>query len=65
MASGSLWLLAKFTCMAQNPKCYECPIVGLCDYETKTVERMEWQPLCVRGVQIIFSFFFINCQKKL
>jgi len=36
-ASGLLWLLAKYTCRAQNPKCYECPIVGLCDYEDKTV----------------------------
>jgi len=36
-ASGLLWLLAKYTCRAQNPKCYECPITGLCDYENKTV----------------------------
>jgi endonuclease-3 len=36
-ASGLLWLLAKYTCRAQNPKCYECPIVGLCDYEKKTI----------------------------
>jgi len=36
-ASGLLWFLAKYTCRAQNPKCYECPIVGLCDYEDKTV----------------------------
>jgi len=37
-ASGLLWLLAKYTCRAQNPKCYECPIMGLCDYESKTVK---------------------------
>jgi len=36
-ASGLLWLLAKYTCRAQSPKCYECPIIGLCDYEDKTV----------------------------
>jgi endonuclease-3 len=29
---GLLWLLAKYTCRAQNPKCYECPIIELCDY---------------------------------
>jgi len=38
-ASGLLWLLAKYTCRAQNPKCYECPITGLCDYENKIVKR--------------------------
>jgi len=38
-ASGLLWLLAKYTCRAQNPKCHECPIIGLCDYENKTVKR--------------------------
>jgi len=30
--SGLLWLLAKYTCRAQNPKCYECPVIELCDY---------------------------------
>jgi len=29
---GLLWLLAKYTCRAQNPKCQECPIMELCDY---------------------------------
>lgn len=29
---GLLWLLAKYTCRAQNPKCHECPIIELCDY---------------------------------
>ena len=32
---GLLWLLAKYTCRAQNPKCQECPIVELCDYGSK------------------------------
>jgi len=32
---GLLWLLAKYTCRAQNPKCSECPIIELCDYGTK------------------------------
>jgi len=35
--AGLLWLLAKHTCKAQNPKCYECPITPLCAYEKKTV----------------------------
>jgi endonuclease-3 len=30
--AGLLWLLAKYTCKAQNPKCYECPIIESCDY---------------------------------
>jgi len=34
--TGLLWLLAKYTCRAQNPKCHECPIVALCDYPNKT-----------------------------
>jgi len=33
--SGLFWLLAKYTCRAQNPKCYECPIIELCDYGIK------------------------------
>lgn len=37
-ANGLLWLLAKHTCRAQNPKCYECPIIGLCNYENKTAK---------------------------
>jgi len=35
--AGLLWLLAKHTCKAQNPKCYDCPITPLCAYEKKTV----------------------------
>ncbi len=34
--SGLLWLLAKYTCKAQRPRCYECPIVELCEYQNKT-----------------------------
>ena len=37
--AGLLWLLAKHTCRAQNPKCYECPINPLCAYEKKTVPK--------------------------
>jgi endonuclease-3 len=33
---GLLWLLAKYTCRAQNPKCQECPIIELCEYGSKT-----------------------------
>jgi endonuclease-3 len=33
--AGLLWLLAKYTCRAQNPKCFECPIIEACDYGSK------------------------------
>jgi endonuclease-3 len=33
---GLFWLLAKYTCRAQNPKCSECPIISVCDYGQKT-----------------------------
>jgi endonuclease-3 len=36
---GLFWLLAKYTCRAQNPKCTECPIVKLCDYGKKRTVR--------------------------
>jgi endonuclease-3 len=32
---GLFWLLAKYTCRAQNPKCHECPIIELCAYGRK------------------------------
>lgn len=32
---GLIWLLAKYTCRAKNPKCHECPIIGLCNYGSK------------------------------
>jgi len=32
---GLLWLLAKYTCRAQNPKCQECPIIKVCDYGSR------------------------------
>jgi len=35
---GLLWLLAKYTCRAQNPKCYECPIIELCDFGSKAIK---------------------------
>ncbi len=35
-AGGLFWLLAKYTCRAQNPKCYECPLNKICDYGRKT-----------------------------
>jgi endonuclease-3 len=37
--AGLLWLLAKHTCRAKSPKCYECPINPLCTYEKKTKPR--------------------------
>ena len=33
--SGLMWLLAKNTCRAKSPKCYECPLTSLCKYKTK------------------------------
>jgi len=33
---GLFWLLAKYTCRAQNPKCFECLLVNICDYGRKT-----------------------------
>jgi len=32
---GLFWLLAKYTCMAQRPKCSECLIIEVCDYGKK------------------------------
>ena len=32
---GLFWLLAKYTCRAQNPKCYECVLIDVCDYGRK------------------------------
>jgi endonuclease-3 len=34
--AGLLWLLAKHTCRAPKPRCYECPIAELCEYQDKT-----------------------------
>jgi endonuclease-3 len=34
-ASGLLWLLAKKTCRAQNPKCVECPLIRICEHAAK------------------------------
>jgi len=36
---GLFWLLAKFTCRAQNPKCSECLLVRICDYGGKAKGR--------------------------
>jgi len=38
-AGGLFWLLAKYTCRAQNPKCYECPIIDVCDYGRGTKSK--------------------------
>lgn len=34
---GLFWLLAKYTCRAQNPKCKKCPLIEICDYGRKRV----------------------------
>jgi len=36
---GLFWLLAKYTCRAQNPKCHECPIMKLCDYGNRNKRK--------------------------
>ncbi len=36
---GLFWLLAKYTCKAQNPKCRECPIIELCDYGSRVKKK--------------------------
>jgi len=36
---GLFWLLAKYTCRAQNPRCYECPIIRICDYGRGTKSK--------------------------
>jgi len=33
---GLFWLLAKYTCRAQNPKCNECALIETCDYGQET-----------------------------
>jgi len=36
---GLFWLMAKYTCRAQNPKCYECPLIKICDYPKKSESK--------------------------
>lgn len=36
---GLFWLLAKYTCKAQNPKCSECIIMEICDYSNRNKSR--------------------------
>jgi len=43
---GLFWLLAKYTCRAQNPKCPECPILTLCDYGSKRKKQRSTKPGC-------------------
>jgi endonuclease-3 len=35
---GLFWLLAKYTCRAQRPKCHECPLINICDYPEKSAQ---------------------------
>lgn len=46
---GLFWLLAKFTCGAQNPKCYECVLVQLCDYGKKTRAKRRSERKAAKG----------------
>jgi len=36
---GLFWLLAKYTCKAQNPKCSECLLIESCGHGKKTKEK--------------------------
>jgi endonuclease-3 len=36
---GLFWLLAKYTCRAQRPKCHECPLIAMCDYPKKQKQK--------------------------
>jgi endonuclease-3 len=36
---GLFWLLAKYTCRAQNPKCTDCLIIDVCNYGQKTESK--------------------------
>jgi endonuclease-3 len=36
---GLFWLLAKYTCKAQNPKCSECIILEICNYGKRNKSR--------------------------
>ena len=36
---GLLWLLAKYTCRAQNPKCSECLLIDICDCGKLRLEK--------------------------
>lgn len=36
---GLFWLLAKYTCRAQNPKCSECLLIDTCDYGKEARSR--------------------------
>jgi endonuclease-3 len=38
---GLFWLLAKYTCRAQNPRCSECPIIEICDYGKRTKPKVD------------------------
>jgi endonuclease-3 len=38
---GLFWLLAKYTCRAQNPKCSECPIIESCGYGSKNIKKKQ------------------------
>lgn len=40
-ASGLLWLMAKHTCRAQNPRCYECVLVRICRYKKKNFGKKQ------------------------
>jgi len=35
---GLFWLLAKYTCRAQNPKCNECVLIESCDYGKRKIK---------------------------
>jgi len=38
---GLFWLLAKYTCKAQNPRCIECPIIETCEYGKNLISEIK------------------------
>jgi endonuclease-3 len=37
---GLFWLLAKYTCGAQHPKCHECPLTEICKYPKESKSQI-------------------------
>lgn len=36
-AARLLWLMAKYTCRARNPKCFDCLLLKICQYKCKNL----------------------------
>ena len=56
---GLFWLLAKYTCRAQKPKCYECLFTKMCNYASKKKQarkisciRSHFMKACIHSLQV-------------